>query len=424
MRLYKYLPQPSDRMGTLWALASIKDACIIEYGPAGTTHYALEGLMQFNSQLEARLFTTHMDENDIIMGDTTRLEETIREVDAVHKPPVIFVLASTIAAITGTDIERICDGLQKEIGARLICFTGGGFRGDYPVGIREVLTTLAEKLVRAPEEKLEHTYNIIGSNIDLYNFAADCKEVKTIMTDCFGLRLNSVFTAGSSVKQIEGAARAGFNLVLRAEGSDCAEILKQKFGMDYYVGCPYGFRGTLQWVRNVAKAFSLKSNDIYLYQQMETGKKYLMKINQVLFNYNNLNVVLAGTYDFVTDIYPFLTEEIMINIEKVIVNHSLRGKGYRPSTGPLEKKLVINPGEEEKEGIINSVAPELLLGDGVLLEMGAHVPARVQVANPNPRHYCRIYDNTPFMGFNGAVYLIETILNQIHANRKALKARF
>ncbi|MBS4021068.1 MAG: nitrogenase component 1 [Dethiobacter sp.] len=424
MQLYKYLPQPSDRMGTLWALATINDACIIEYGPAGTTHYALEGLMQFNAQLEARLFTTHMDENDIIMGDSTRLEETIREVDAVHNPPVIFVLASSIASIVGTDIQSICENLQEEIGAKLICFTSGGFRGDYTVGIREVLTALAENMVKAPKEKLENRYNIIGCNIDSYNFAADCKEVESIMKDCFGFELNSVFTANSSVKQIEDAARAKFNLVLRGEGSECAEILKERFDMDYYIGCPYGFRGTLQWVRNMAKTFSIKANDIYLYQQLDQGKKHLMRINHALFNYSNFNGILAGSYDFVTDIHPFLTEEIMINIEKVIVNHSLRGEGYRRPAKALEHKLAVNPGEEEKEVILSKVAPEILLGDGVLLEMGAHVPVRIQVANPNPRHYYRIYDNTPFMGFNGAIYLIETILNQIHANRKELKARF
>lgn len=52
MNLYRYFPVPSDRMGTLWTLGSIKDAYIVEFGPAGTTHFYIEGFMQLNAHYE------------------------------------------------------------------------------------------------------------------------------------------------------------------------------------------------------------------------------------------------------------------------------------------------------------------------------------------------------------------------------------
>ena len=55
MQLCKYYPVANDRMGTIWTLASIKGACVIEFGPAGTTHYAIEGIGSLNGHHEANI---------------------------------------------------------------------------------------------------------------------------------------------------------------------------------------------------------------------------------------------------------------------------------------------------------------------------------------------------------------------------------
>ena len=41
MSLCRYLPTPSDRMAVMWTLLTVKDAVVLEYGPAGTTHYCV-----------------------------------------------------------------------------------------------------------------------------------------------------------------------------------------------------------------------------------------------------------------------------------------------------------------------------------------------------------------------------------------------
>lgn len=197
MQLYKFLPPPSDRMGALWALSSIKDAAVLEYGPAGTTHYGIEGFMQLNAGMNARLFTTHMDETDIVMGDSTRLEETIREIDTVYAPPVLFVLASSISSVIGTDIATICTALQPHTQAKLIPITGGGWRGDYTLGIREALTALAAVVVKPRTQELASTCNIIGACIDGYNFESDLRELRFLLKEAFGFTVNAVFTAES-----------------------------------------------------------------------------------------------------------------------------------------------------------------------------------------------------------------------------------
>ena len=81
MSLCRYLPVPSDRMGIIWSLLSVKDSIILEYGPAGTTHFSMGFYGTLGVDWQQRLFTTHMNEDDVVMGDVTRLEEAIVELD-------------------------------------------------------------------------------------------------------------------------------------------------------------------------------------------------------------------------------------------------------------------------------------------------------------------------------------------------------
>ena len=55
MQLCKYYPVANDRMGIIWTLSSIENVCVIEFGPAGTTHYALEGIGSLNGNDRAKI---------------------------------------------------------------------------------------------------------------------------------------------------------------------------------------------------------------------------------------------------------------------------------------------------------------------------------------------------------------------------------
>lgn len=414
MQLYKYLPPASDRMGALWALSSLREAAVLEYGPAGTTHYAIEGFMQLNADMQARLFTTHMDETDIVMGDSTRLEDTLREVDTVYAPSVIFVVASSISSIIGTDLETICAARQPETQATLIPITGGGWRGDYTLGIREVLTALANKVVAERTIELPNTCNIIGVNIDCYNFQSDIRELRYLLKEAFGLAVHTVFTADSSVSEIKQAANAKFNIVLRSEGLECAELLQSRHGQPYVYGAPYGYRGTLEWLQKVGQVLGKELDSNFAKHLRGHATKHSGTVRRALFHYKSLPTLLAGSLMQVQGMYAFLHGELGIDVKHIIVNPN------RPTRLPeidpvLAEKLSFNPSEAEKLALLASIRPSVVSGDGVLLDMASSVPVKVQVANPNLSSTL-IYDGTPFMGINGATYLIERLMSGLRTS--------
>jgi nitrogenase molybdenum-cofactor synthesis protein NifE len=184
MELYRQFPVPSDRMGTLWTLCSIEDAYIIEFGPAGTTHFAAEGMMQLNGEHKAHAYTTHISETDISLGSQDRLEKAVAEVDAVHHPKYIFVMASSISSVIGTDIESLCYELRPRTSAKLIPVTTGGYGGDHTLGIENTLL-LCRQVVQPPAQKKARTYNLIGSNMDMFNFLSDAEEMKALLRETF-----------------------------------------------------------------------------------------------------------------------------------------------------------------------------------------------------------------------------------------------
>ena len=102
MSLCRYFPTPSDRMGILWSLLCIEDSVVLEYGPAGTTHYSISLFGGLGVDQQNRLFTTHMSEDDVVMGDVSRLERALVEIDQAYAPRVIFVVASSVSAVSSS----------------------------------------------------------------------------------------------------------------------------------------------------------------------------------------------------------------------------------------------------------------------------------------------------------------------------------
>ena len=89
MALIRNFPVPSDRMAIISTLLNIEDAVVLEYGPEGTTHFSMNFFNKLGQDYPDRLFTTGVDDSDIIMGSTEHLERGILELDALYSPKAI-----------------------------------------------------------------------------------------------------------------------------------------------------------------------------------------------------------------------------------------------------------------------------------------------------------------------------------------------
>lgn len=251
MSLCRFYPSPSDRMAIIWSLMPIKNAVVLEYGPAGTTHFGGGMYSSLGIDLDKSLFTTHISEDDVIMGDVSRLENAILEIDAAYKPEIIFVVASAVIAVIGTDIAGVCQYMQEQVDAKLISFEEGGFRGEYTYGLRSVYRMLAREVVQAAPVEGK-TYSILGASAGSYRIRSDVWEIQNLMREAFGWECRYTMGLECTVEEIRNAGSAALNLVIRNDALETAEILKEKSGTPYYYGAPYGYMGTLRWLEEIS----------------------------------------------------------------------------------------------------------------------------------------------------------------------------
>ena len=406
MEFYKSFPIPSDRMGEIWTLSSIKDAYIIEFGPAGTTHFAIEGIMQFNGDHKANVYTTHIDESDISLGSHERLEKAIVEIDSTYSPKYIFIMASSISAIIGTDIESVCFEMEPKVKAKLIPITSGGFSGDYTVGVEKTLQLLCKQIVQKAPVKTK-SYNIVGNNVDSYKFLADCEEIKGILKQGFDLEPNTIFTAYTSIDELEQAGAAQLNLVFRGEGLKAAQTLEKDHDIPYIYGRPYGMEGTLSWIKSLEEQLQASVNQNYINEKMSLVRKHMMSYRFMTRQLESKSVILVGDYDIVVGLADFV-DELGLTVEHIFVKHNLSKKVREYLPQKWKTKIKFNLSEQEIEEHLNENPFYLLLADGSTLLLPNKSKLQFQIANPNLTKH-NIYPYTPFVGFNGALFLLQSL---------------
>lgn len=402
MSLVRYLPTPSDRMGILWSLLSVEGSVILEYGPAGTTHYSMSLFGELGIDQENRLFSTHMSEDDVVMGDVTRLEQALIEVDEGYQPKVIFVVASSVSAIIGTDLRGVCAYMQEKVHARLIAFEQGGFRGDYSIGIKEAYRLLVEQLAEPVAEKKSDTYNILGASAWTYRNASDVNEIKRLMKEAFGMECHACLCHETSAEAIRTMGCAEVNLVLRDEALPAAKALQDKCGTPIVEGAPYGYEGTLNWLKQIAKLLNREIKP----QMVARLNKRIMETRQyrmygMMLKVNKPAVTITGEYITVQGLAAFMSSIGFPVLNKVSA-HCLR-----TVESPAEDVKYL-PVEKDRIDLLKGLHHHFVMADDVSRRLLAADNTFMRVSLPLVDGAI-VATHMPLMGDRGADMMIESL---------------
>ncbi len=400
MGLCRFYPSPSDRMAIIWSLMPIKNAVVLEYGPAGTTHFGGGLYSSLGIDLDRSLFTTHISEDDVIMGDVSRLENAILEIDEAYQPEIIFVVASAVIAVIGSDIKGVCQYMQEQVNARLISFEEGGFRGNYTYGLKSVYRMLAREVVK-PGEKKEKTYSILGASAGSFRVRSDVWEMKELMREAFGWECQYTMGLEGTVEDIENAGSSALNLVIRTEALEAAELLKEKCGTPYFYGTPYGYAGTLKWLNDIAQMISEEINpklverlkDKMLMLTPSTGGPMAMMRREKPF------ASLQGDYDTLLGFKQAL-KEMDIEVTNMICSHSLKAIESK------DEMIRFCSKEKERIELFRSLKGQWCLGSDEMMRYCTEEDYFTLISAPfvsKPQAASHL----PFMGEKGMDYLVE-----------------
>lgn len=401
MSLVRFLPTPSDRMGIIWSLLAVQGAIVLEYGPAGTTHYSMGLYGGLGLRFQNRLFTTHMSEDDVVMGDVTRLEEALVELDKNYAPKVIFVVASSVTAVIGTDIKGVCRYMQNEVKAKLVAFEQGGFRGDYSVGLAETYKLLVRNLPQKGVAQEKGVYNIIGTSAWRYRMASDIWEVKSLLSEALGLSCNACLCCDTSVEELQAMGKAQVNIVLGNEGLAAAQYLEEKFGTPYVYAASYGYSGTVRFLESVGEAIGELPQPLVLMRlRMKEKGMSMLSMFAMMGGGKTKQAVIKGDYDLVQGVSAFL-EQAGISVVHKMCAHSL--KAIAEPAADVESYAE----EGEWLQVIRELRDTLIFADDVALTQADASNMKVLISAPFMNGV--VATHLPFMGEKGADFLLEQI---------------
>lgn len=404
MGLHRFKPLPSGRMGILWTLATIRDAALVEFGCMGHMLYSGVTLKRTGVHDACRLYSTHIDETDIALGGTERLNHTINNVIKRDQPRVIFLLPSSIPEVIGTDLPALCEELHPQYpGILLLPFGYGGFTVTQHRGVQEALLLLAKTLPLDRKRTAQPSFNIIGSCADLFRFQADAAELVRMLEGAFGMKPLCVMTSDTSIEELENMGGAHINLVIRREGQPAAEHLKQRFGTPYLSGRPYGIDGTRRWLEEIAELSGISANTVFLNTQQEICRQQLAAAmpsfcHLIRSHPEEAALSLGGHADVVAGILSFGCGELSLPKGACWCDCPDMGSGDIPYFSEDEWTRTV---QEHNKGY--------LMASGEALEWaGRNID--MQISNPDTKWRLYPYE-PPFMGFRGAVHLVNLWIN-------------
>ncbi len=407
-------PVPSDYFGVLWALAGIKNAKVVEHGSTGTVAYNTVNFGILNRlKPKGKLFSSGLDEDDVVMGGEEKLVSAIKEVDRLYRPKLLSVVATGVTSVIGLDLNGIADDLRKDIQAKMLVFPGGGFRGSYTDGIEEVFGSLAGEVVRDSGKMDNRAVNLLGVTVDSFNHMSDLLEIRRLL-GILGIRVNTVFTQNTEVEAIETMSQAGLNLVLGDTGREAAKIIKQRFGTPWLYGMPFGIRGTVKWLKDIAQMTGVKLDKAAIANEIKDYGQTMSVFTSFMKPFNRLRIGISGSNEYVRGLAEFLINECEMDVRLAVIQPS--GSQERIASELLQTgvgEVLTEPDVSSLRNSIENNSLHIFFGNAYELKIASKVPVKIHSAFPS-FDYLNFHDGTPFVGFKGDGYIIQTLVNNVN----------
>jgi nitrogenase molybdenum-cofactor synthesis protein NifE len=237
--------------GAIKALGTIKKSVVLLHGPKGCV-YHINYILGLRGDRPSEIYTTALDEHDVIFGAEQKLKEAVLSLDRTIQPELLFVLSCCTSDIIGEDAASAVR--DTETRARTIAISAGGFEGDFHEGYSETLGQLVRELVQQPGRTDPHAVNLVG----MLRAGPDLAELRRLLGR-IGVTVNAVLTADATRDDLERLGEASLNIVLcEPAGKEAAILLQARCGTPFIIEeIPIGYASTLWFLERVAEALGI-----------------------------------------------------------------------------------------------------------------------------------------------------------------------
>lgn len=396
---------PSAFEGALWASTGVKDAITIFHAPPGC--YINQHVNMLVNDWTLELYSTNLSYANVMQGAEDRLEEVMRTVIAKRKPQAIFVVTAPSVEVTQDDVEGVVSKVGFKDAAVIRPPIGGAVNDGKDAAFLSMLD-----LMQAGSEKRERTVNLLGPTNSTFNWMADVCELKR-MLEGIGVAVNAMISAGTTVEEIKRAPAAALNLCLYPYdcGVTTAREMEKRFGIPYFdTIIPIGFENSARWLESIAGFFKLGAPP-FIRAEMRSALDFA-RAN--MFFTVTFEMTAALSFDnnntYAVGISEFFKQEAGVTVVMCSVSSDRAAERIRA----VCDTVLLSPTIDEKRDAFVSCAPMAIFGNFYDKKISMDEGFKNFIFADIPTIGYLSTENCPFMGFRGAKYLVQSLVNEVY----------
>ncbi|MFC1670376.1 nitrogenase component 1 [Spirochaetota bacterium] len=398
---------PSSFEGALWGSVGIKDAVTIFHAPPGCYINQHVNMLVNDPYLE--LYSSNLSYANVMQGAEEKLEVVINKLIKKKKPKAVIVVTAPSTEVTQDDVE----GVSNKIGFKDTVIIRPPIGGILKDGKEELFLQLLD-LMEPAKKKKDKSVNIIGPTYSTYNWEADVEEWRRMLSG-IGVTVNTVMCAGTTVKELKDAPQAALNLCMYPfdHGVKTAKEMEKRFGTPYMDDIiPIGFENSALWLQKIADFFKIKNT------------KFINEEMQKIMNFARSNLFFTVTFElsaalsfdnnntYAVGIGEFFKNEAGLKVAMCAVSEEKAAKR-------LEKvcdEVMIHATLDQKRDKFVETSPMTIFGNFYDKKISMDEGFQNFIFADMPSIGFLKSENSPFMGFRGAKYIIETVVNETYVN--------
>lgn len=387
--------------GAIRVVLGIRGSVVLVHGPRGCA-YHIRYLLGMRGPFSGLIFTTEMNERDVIFGAGNKLRNAILQVDKEYSPELIGVLTSCASSIIGEDVDSVIRSVKDDVKSKVIFIPAGGFEGDHIDGYKEALNVIVKELVSRPERKLEDSINLVG----LYRFGPDVEDLLQVFSK-LGISVNGILTVDSSLDVLQKLSEASLDVIMcEASGFEAARLMEKLYKIPYvYSTLPIGIASTERFLLKVLEGLGKEPR---LPDLVDKEKRIAVEeIKEIAEHLRGLRVAIISGSTRVAPLTEFVWE---LGMEPVVVSIDRLGEVTLELLDMVVKEHSLSPRvlkESDFQEVLDTLREEKVnLIFGGLYERSLSYELNVPL-------YDIMHSEERTMGFKNAVTLSKNILSNV-----------
>jgi len=413
-----------DLFGIFLAVHAVPGAVMLLHTTVGCkfkTQLQLVSHDWFQESHNQRLWTG-VDDIRLIQGSGERLIQFATTWYERRRPELFVVSTNAAVDLSAFDVEQAVRQLRDRLPCPVLLVRAPGTAGSVSRGYGRVLAALAETLpieegTGDPEEAA-----VVGYGFDRYEMEhpANLAEMRRILRG-IGLRMGSTWLSGEGIGFLQEISRAGTWLVL-PEGRWARASLDRRAGARRVVDVPLplGFAGTMAFLREAGRCAGVPGDRVEAFIDRELqraaplaaqGARRLADRRAAVFLPSRLAASVA----------VWLAElGVQVPLAGLTDGDDADPEAFRAILDRLDAPPSLRPevlAAPSRDGGIRALEREMAQGGPIHLVVGTspwagplrHKVPVVELGYPSTRQHW-VYP-VPFLGFNGAVALVQRFLD-------------